>query len=113
MQTVGIVDTIAEVFVGSVLRTLKKRDESPGFEDMDVLRKRASKLAAELKARLQHPATNPDDVEADIRLRVAVVDAEYELTGEQFDELFTLIMNESGMTAIRADRDRRAARRIG
>jgi len=112
-QSVGIVDTLAEVFVGSILRTVKKREESPGFEEMNVLRKRASKFAAEQKQRLKHPATNPDDVEADIRLRVAVADAENELTREQFDELLTLIMDESGVTAIKNERIKRAERRIG
>jgi hypothetical protein len=113
MQTVGIVETLTEMFVGSIIRTVKARDEAPGYEEMGVLRKRASKLALEMRSRLKHPATNPEDVEADIRLRVAVVDATHELTGEQFDELLQLIMDESGMTALKNERIKRAARRIG
>lgn len=113
MEQVGIVDVVTKLFVGAVLRTSPRRDEAPSFIEMQVLKNRASKYAAAEKKRLQHPATNPDDVEADIRLRVAISDAENELTPEQRDELMQLIMDESGMTALKEHRQRLAERRIG
>lgn len=113
MEQVRIVDTLKQVFAGAILRTTPKRDEAPNFIEFQLLKARAAKYAAEEKVRLAHPATNPDHVEADIRLRVAVSDAENALTPEQHDELLQLVMDESGMTALKEHQLRLAERRIG
>jgi hypothetical protein len=114
MQTAEkVVELLAGTFGLSITRVSEKREDPPSYLEMQVLKLRASRYAKDEAKRLQHPATNPDEVEADIRLRVAISDAENELTPEQRDELLQLIMDESGMTALKAHQLALAERRVG
>lgn len=102
MQTVKAVESLVEALETSVVDRLEARDESPNLIEMQILKRRASRYAQEQRALLAKSETDPKDVEADILLKVAVNDIKYELTYDQREDLLKLIMDESGMTALKA-----------
>jgi len=86
---------------------------TPGFVEWSVLKLRAWKFARELKAKLALPETDPVEIESDISWKVAVNDAKYDLTYDQREELLKLIMDDSGMTAIKEQQQRLLDRKVG
>lgn len=104
MDEVKLFEVLAEVFGDAIVRKSPMRDEPPSFVEMQVLKVRAKKYAQSLKARLQLHTTNPDDVETDISVRVAVSQCENDLTNDQREELRKLITDECGLTALRMSR---------
>jgi len=84
-----------------------------GFIEFSVLKLRAHVYAQQLKRQLKDPRTDPDIIEDDIKWKVAVNDAKYDLSYDQCTELLELLSKESGLDAIKADRMRRLERKVG
>jgi len=84
-----------------------------GVIDWFVLKRIAKKWAIEQRSRLADPKTNPADVEADISWKVAVNDVKYDLSFDQREELLKLVMDESGMTALKEHQLAQLERRVG
>ena len=84
-----------------------------GFIEFSVLKLRAHVYAQRLKRQLKDPRTDPDIIEDDIKWKVAVNDAKYDLSYDQCTELLELLSKESGLDAIKADRMRRLERKVG
>jgi len=86
---------------------------SPGFIEYSVLKLRAHVYAQQLKRQLNDPQTDPETVESDIKWKVAVNDAKYDLTYDQCTELLEILYEESGLSAVKAERMRRLERKVG
>jgi hypothetical protein len=113
METaVNLMESLASIFEGAIVRKSESRVGPPGMIEMQVIKNRALKFAEEQARLLKDPATDPDDVENSINVRVAVADVENELTLEQRDELSDLIMLKSGLHAVRAERMLRLQRKV-
>jgi len=112
MEAVNLMESLASIFEGAIVRKSEHREGPPGVLEMQVLKNRALKYAEEQARLLQNPATDPDDIENNINVRVAVADVENDLTPEQRDELSELIMLKSGLYAVRAERMLRLQRKV-
>ena len=104
MEEVKLFEALAEVFGDAIIRKGIIRTEPPSFVEMQVLKVRARRYARELSEKLRLPATDPNDIETDIGVRVAMSQFENELTDEQREELRQIIWDESGMAALRMPR---------
>lgn len=104
MDEVKLFEALAEVFGDAIVRKSPIRHQPPSFVEMQVLKVRAKKYARDLSEKLKLPATDPNDIETDIGVRVAMSQVENELTNEQREELRQLIWDESGLAALRLPR---------
>lgn len=99
MEAVDLRETLANLFGGAILRTSQKRESAPNALEMEVLKGRAMKFAREQRELLKHYETDPEQVEADIKARVAFSSVENEMTREQHESLLQFVMDESGVEA--------------